>query len=242
MSPSMNWTLQRAAAWSGIAFILLVGIGWWPIAQFIPPHDPVATAEQVAEIYRQNHVRIRLGLVLALASAAFCMPFVASISAQMRRIEGPHAILSNTQLACGALGVLIFIIPMMIWVSLAYRPDRPAEVIQGLNDVGWFILLMTLSPAFVQNICIGIAILIDGREEPVFPRWAGFFNLWVAVLFIPAGMVAFFRHGPFAWNGLIAFWIPAAVFGAWIFIMVFLLLRAISRQQREAGEGALASA
>jgi hypothetical protein len=54
---------------------------------------------------------------------------------------------------------------------------------------------------------------------PVFPRWAGYYNLWIALLVLPATMIMFFRDGPFAWTGLIGVWSPAAVFGSWYLVM-----------------------
>jgi len=40
-------------------------------------------------------------------------------------------------------------------------------------------------------------------------------------------MIIFFKTGPFAWTGIIGFWIPAAVFGVWYIVMTVYLLRAI---------------
>jgi hypothetical protein len=52
----------------------------------------------------------------------------------------------------------------------------------------------------------------------------------VAILF-EAGPVAFLtRTGPFAWDGLLVFWIPLTLVIGWISIMAALLLRAIGAQ------------
>ena len=77
----------------------------------------------------------------------------------------------------------------------------------------------------VQIASIGIAILIDRRERPVFPRWAGYFNLWVALLISPAGVVVFFKQGPFSWNGIVGFFTPLVAFAGWIAVMTAVLLR-----------------
>ena len=57
----------------------------------------------------------------------------------------------------------------------------------------------------MQCLCLGIAILIDKRDRPIFPRWSGYLSLWTATLLAPAGVVPLFKDGPFAWNGLLGF-------------------------------------
>jgi hypothetical protein len=118
-------------------------------------------------------------LVIALSGALFA-PFVAVISIQMRRIEGASPILTYTQLCSGSIGALFFIIPSILFGVAAYRPDRPPELILLLNDLAWFCAVMPVAAAFVQNVAI-------------------------ALLFAPGGLITFFKSGPFAWNGLLAF-------------------------------------
>jgi hypothetical protein len=65
----------------------------------------------------------------------------------------------------------------------------------------------------------GLDILNDKRPTPMFPRWTAWFSFWAAILFVPAGAVLIFKTGPFAWNGLIAFYIPVITFFAWLMLM-----------------------
>ena len=44
---------------------------------------------------------------------------------------------------------------------------------------------------------------------------------------MPASVLAFFHDGPFAWNGLMCFWVPATVFCIQFAANVTMLLRAI---------------
>jgi len=81
-----------------------------------------------------------------------------------------------------------------------------------LNDAAWLSFIGAFAPAMMQSLVIGIAVIGDHSERPVFPRWVAYFNFWAALLFIPAGSCSSPR-GPFAWNGIFPFWIPAAVFG-----------------------------
>jgi hypothetical protein len=101
---------------------------------------------------------------------------------------------------------------------------------QIINDFCWLIFVGMFSPAVLQAFVIGACILSDKRADPVFPRWVGFANLWAAVLFLPGALLPFFKHGPFAWNGLIGFWLVATAFFAWYILMWWSTVRAIKRQ------------
>jgi hypothetical protein len=84
-----------------------------------------------------------------------------------------------------------------------------------------------------------VAIFHDRSPQPV-PALARFLQPWVALLLLPASMIIFFKTGPFAWTGVIGFWIPAAVFGVWYIVMTVVLLRAI-RDEAAADERAARS-
>lgn len=211
-------------------------VGLWPAAGFFPPHLPSASAEEIAAIYQRDAFGIRLGMIVILVAGALFAPFVASIAAQMRRIEHRVTpVLSYTQLVAGTAGVLLFIIPAMIWTVAAYRPERSPEITQTLNDIGWMFFVMPFVLAFVQNLALGFAVISDKRPRPVFPRWLGYFNFWIALLFVPGCLITFFKTGPFAWNGVIAFWVPAAIFGPWFFIVATYVIKA-ARQQAIDGD------
>jgi hypothetical protein len=49
------------------------------------------------------------------------------------------------------------------------------------------------------------------------------------VLYVPGACLAFFQHGAFAWNGLLAFYVPVAAFFIWLVVMTVLTLRSINR-------------
>ncbi|MCY1360840.1 hypothetical protein D9M69_474850 [compost metagenome] len=49
-------------------------------------------------------------------------------------------------------------------------------------------------------------------------------------------MVVFFKSGPFAWNGLFAFWMAAVAFFGWILVTWWVIAKSI-RQQANAEEG-----
>lgn len=151
----------------------------------------------------------------------------------MRRIEGHWSSLAIIQLASGLLVCLLFSYPCLLWGTAAFRPEaQPAQVTQVLNDLGWITFVGFAMTVIVQFVAVGIAILRDRRQTPVYPRWAAYYCLWGSALLAPGNVVLAFRHGPLAWNGLFALWIPLAVFGGWLVLMTYLTLRAISNQER----------
>lgn len=221
----MNPGIQRIAALCGPAFVVLFIGGWWLIAGFVPPHPPTMDADALAAVYAANTGLIRFGILLAMISTAFVLPFTAILAAHIRRIEQGLPVLTYTELIGGALTTVILLVPTVLWSLAAFRPERSPEIILVLNDFAWMFFLMTFAPVCMQILALALAVLLDRRRPPRFPRWVGYFNVWVAVLFAPGGLLTFFKEGPFAWNGVLSFWLPLVAFVAWFFVMAVVLLQ-----------------
>jgi hypothetical protein len=230
----MNTGTQRLMAWSGPVLMVVFLTGFGPVAGFLPPPSPHDSVRQILHFYETDTTSIRLGLWITMLAAALCAPWTVAITVQLKRIEGRTPPLSYLQLILGGLFVLEFIFPLMIWQAAAFRPGASPVITQRLNDLGWLMFVGVVSTAVLQAITIGAAILKDKREQPIFPRWSAYLNFWCAFLFMPGGLVVFFKHGPFGWNGLIAWWLLLTAFGVWVLTMSVLLLReAIPHQERE---------
>lgn len=130
-------------------------------------------------------------------------------------------------MASGIIVTVVLIIPMLLFIGGQFRPERPDELTRLVNDLPYVMLILPWPPILGQLGALAVAIFNDRSPEPVFPRWLGYFNLWVALLLVPAGTIIFFKTGVFAWTGLVGFWIPAAVGGVWYLVMTVMLLRAI---------------
>lgn len=231
----MNTTAQRLCAWSGIACIIIFFVGFWVIAGFIPPPAPKLTGEQLGQLFTNNAVRIRIGMIVSLFAAALLASWSAAVTVLMLRMRGRVGVLAYTNLAVGALFVLEFIFSLIIWQSMTYRVRDP-QILLAMNDTAWFLFVCITSTPMLQTASIGTAIFLDtrdGRPDPVFPRWAGYLNYWVAVLFTPGTIAVFFHDGPFAWNGLFTWYLPLAVFAIWMITMSVLMLKAINSQDTE---------
>jgi len=219
--------VARLGALSGPVGMLLFGIAITPfMLTFYGPIPPSLPAEQVAEFYRVHANGIRAGAIFGIAGATGLGAFSAAITALLKRIEGPSSPCAYLQLAGGILSVLGFLIPMMIWVVAAFRPERDAADIVLLNDLGWTLLVMPAWTGLLQLLPITIAILLDRSAQPLLPRWLAYLCFWTELLFLPALAMGFFQHGPLAWNGLLSFWLAAAGFSTWLICMSICMFRA----------------
>jgi hypothetical protein len=218
--------------WTGPVGIALVLTGWMALAGFLPPPSPNLSLDGVSAVWQDHTSLKRLGMITCVWGGALYVPFTIAIALVMRRIERDR-ILSTTQAALGTFGTVFFTLNFLILAVTAFRPDRPSEVTQALHDVGFTMTFSPVAPFTFQYIAIGLAIVLDRSPRPLFPRWVGYANFWVGLLFVPASLIPFFKTGPLAWNGLLSFWIPVAVFAAWFFIMFWALRRALSAPSRE---------
>ncbi len=229
----MNKFAQRLCAHAGILFAVLMGIGIFGIAGWLPPIDPATSAADISEMFQRDQTRIRIGITVLALACVFWWPFSSAIATQIRRIEGHSHVLASTQLATSTGTVFAVIIPCYVWLALSYRPDLTApDTMQLLNDFAWLSFVGMYPPALIQNLAIGTAVLSDGRAEPIYPRWVGFANYWLAVCYLVGALLPFFKRGPFAWNGLFGFWLAAVSFFGWTVMMWWVTLRAI-REQRD---------
>lgn len=202
----MNIRNQTIGARCVPVAMLLFGLSLVPVAQFVPPMAPTMPPEDVAAFFHDNASGVIIGMILFLISGTLLAPITAFFALQIKRIEGVSSILTYRQLITGTIALALFVLPPIFWTAAAYRADRSLGEFMLLNDLGWFSFIMIAPPGILQAILLGVAILQDKRQNPLFPRWVGYLNLWGALLYIPGGLVALFKTGAFAWNGVIAFW------------------------------------
>jgi hypothetical protein len=133
---------------------------------------------------------------------------------------------------------LLFVLAAIFWQVAAYRPLEDPALTQRFNDLGWFMFLISVPILTVQGIAISLAIFKD-TEQALFPRWFAYFNLWAQLIYLPGTVIPLFKSGPLAWNGILAFWIPAAVYTVWMCLLTWLLLRAASAPDPQPVRGEL---
>lgn len=217
---------QKICAWGGPWCALFFGVGLL-IAGFVPPPAPSLSAEDIAAIYQADANGIRFGMVLSLVAIVGWIALVGVISVQMRRMQGPSRLPAYLQLGAGSIGVLTVMFPVMIFATTAFRPERDPALTQLLNDLGWLIIIPAFPTFITQFLAFAVGVLQDRSATPVFPRWSAYFNVWVALTFICGAFSYFLLRGPFAWDGLFAFWLAGAAFFLWLLVMGGLCLVAV---------------
>ena len=221
----MNAFAQRLCIHVTGLFVVLVG-GAFAVAGWIPPFSPDGSFEDLARNFQgQDNVRIAAAMFF-FGGAAFVFPTVA-IAAQLRRIEGTaRPVMTWAQLLSGAIGVLGIQIPAAIWLAISYYEGTDQQILSTFNAMAWFFLLGAVAPAVFQNFAIA-AVVLSG-DGSIYPRWVGYVNLYCALGLMLGVLTPFFKDGPFAWNGIVGFWVVAVDFFIWVFVMWITTLRAIA--------------
>lgn len=223
--------IQMFGAWCGLLYPLGLILGWAIIAGFLPPHRPSAGADEIAAIFHADYLRVRIGMIIVMFTAMIVIPFSAILGQVLARIEDGAGVLAYSALLGGAGTMVLTFYPAIWWLVACYRPERSADLLYLFNDMSWLQFIGGVSLFMTMPASVAVAALCDTSEHPVFPRWSGYFNVWVILAILPDQLMFFFHSGPFAWNGVFGFWLPLAGFGSWFPITWYLLRNAIKREQ-----------
>jgi len=162
------------------------------------------------------------------------VPLAVVIVLQMMRVERGVKMWSLLGAIGGGLMTVPLVLPPIFWGVAAYDPDRAPEATAVIHQLG-HLTMWTACQWYVLLWIPIAAICLQPKDDPnsPFPRWFGYFSIWAVIMF-SAGAIAFIpRTGPFAWNGLFVFWVPASIWAAWNTFMITLLVRALKRQHSD---------
>jgi hypothetical protein len=204
--------IWMACIWSWPVCAITFGIFFVVVAGFLPPPLESASAADIAAFYDANRTAIRAGLIGAMFASSLLLPYFAVVSAEMRKIEGRNALLAPIQFGGAVILTAFFQIICLFWLLASFRPEVSPEIIRAFNDYGWLVWTMLIPTYSMQFVCMAIAGFIDSRPRPIWPRWAAYMNIWVAVIGAGGVLAVYFKSGPFSWNGIIGIWLPVALF------------------------------
>lgn len=232
----MSKTAQMVGVWCGLGFVFWFFFASWPMAQFIPPPSPTLTGEQLLAKYADNIWMVRAAMPVGLIAGMLVVPFSVTMAIQIARLEGRIPFWAITCVAAGACNAVAFYLPFIFFSAAYYRLDRAPELVQLISDMAWLEYLMVWPPIIMQILCVAIVGLSYKGPLQILPRWFCWLSIWVSLLIAPAGLVIFFQTGPFAWNGLISWWIPAGTFAGYWLILTWIMRNAVLQHAAEAAE------
>ena len=216
MDKRLGLRFELACAWCGLLFLAIFVMCFGIFGHNLPaPPSPAWEEASTAEWVRVNRSDMQLGWVLGLIFVSLYMPWSAQISAHMARIEQHGRTMTYVQLIGGALTVFVVSLAMMFWSVATFRPDRSAETQQLLIDLGWLCLELQWALTAVQMWAMALIGLADKSAQPVFPRWVCWLTIWCGLTFAPASLTQYLKTGPFAWDGMLSYYIPYAAWLVW---------------------------
>lgn len=221
----LGWGLAGALVWvADLRFLL----------HMFPPPSATWTATQVADFYAEHSVEIRVGACISSWVAGFFIPLAVVIAVQIYRHENGRPLWSVVCCSSGAMTSIFAVLPPIFWGVAAFTPSRAPEITSVMHELGVLSYITTVQ--YFAFMWVGVAVICVTPNSVVhspFPRWFGYFSAWVTVMIEVAPIAFLTRSGPFAWNGLVVFWMPFILFGAWAAALFVLLFRAIAQQERD---------
>lgn len=229
----MNISAQSISLWLAAVFGTVLVAAFVLFPGFLPPMSPEMSAGEVAEFYAENKTWIRTSMVVFDFCCVMLLPLFMVVVHHIKRMRTSTDVFAYCYLSAAASGATILAIANLFWLIAAFRPERDPELLVLLNDLAWITFTAPVGMIIAQNLCLALAVYLDQRPDPVFPRWVGHFNIATAILTAPAACAAMFKSGPLAWNGLISFWLRLTLFAAYIGVMFFVLRRAMRHEALE---------
>jgi hypothetical protein len=198
---------------------------------FVHPMSPEASATQVAAFYQRHAARIRYSMILLNWFCVALIPLLMLIVERMRGMAHRTPILRFCMIGVAGAAPIAFLTATVFWLLAAFQPERSPALTQLLNDLAW--ITFTCGVPFLVGQCgfLALAIYFDRQDTPVFRPWLAPFNLAVAIVLVPAGFAGLAHSGPFAWDGLVSFWLKNIAIAVWLVVMAVVLGRTLPRDR-----------
>jgi hypothetical protein len=228
-NPKMD---QWICWWSLPIFYNLFGLIFVYLGKIMPPPKPGLTQAEIVAFVQSNAKNMQIAWVLLALLLGFASLSSGLIVTHMKRMTGVSAALTYTYLAALAVAAL----PGCLFCSLmfalaAFRPDRDPQLVALLYDMGMLSFVGSLGCFVTQYLVFAIAIFLDKRG--IFPKWLAYMSIWGLVTELVAMPIWIFRDGPYAWDGLISFYLGTIIFVTWEFCLIVCLYKAIKHQPLE---------
>jgi len=217
--------------WSLPIFYNLFGFIFVYLGKLMPPPRPGLTTAEIVAFIQANASSMQTAWVLLTLSLGFASLSSGLIIVQMKRMTVSPALPYAYMAALAVAALPGCLLCTILFALAAFRPDRDPEIIALLYDMGLLSFVGSLGCFATQYMIFAIAIFLDKRG--IFPKWLGYMSIWGAVTELVAAPIWIFKSGPYAWDGLISFYLGTIIFVVWEFFLISSLSKAIKQQPVE---------
>jgi hypothetical protein len=234
MTATANLTSQKIGLWCNWAFCVVTLIGWIGIAHFYMPAPADLTLPEFKTWFSETyHWRNIAGCSLLYIASGFLTPGSIQWGLMLAKIEGRRPLWSITTLVCGVFISLIVFLNACAWLVCSYRQETGADVIAAFYDWAWLAFLLGWIYLAIEMLATAAVEFQDKRDTPMVPRWMTWLTVWGAFGVLGAAGPAFFKSGPFAYHGVLGFYVPATIWGLYIVFTTWFMLKELEREARE---------
>jgi hypothetical protein len=198
------------------------------LGKVMPPPKPGLTQQEIVAFVESNARSMQSAWVLLSLTLGFASLSSGLIVTQMKRMRGVSPALAYAYLAVLAVAALPGCLFCGLMFALAAFRQREPQVVALLYDMGMLSFVGSLGCFVTQYLVFAIAIFLDRRG--IFPKWLAYMSLWGIVTELVAIPIWIFRSGPYAWDGLISFYLGTVIFVVWEICLIICLYKAIKRQ------------
>jgi hypothetical protein len=236
---SRSWRTTRKldqwiAFWSVPVFFSLFGLVFVPLSWMMPPRSPSAPQSEVIDFMQSHNLLIAcaiLTLTFGLGSISNACYLI-----QIKRMSVSPVFLYTVIMGSTTGTIVGMLFPLFCFALGAFRPGYDPAILAMLYDFGYLAFIGSLGCFCIMWMAFGLAIILD--ENNILPKWLGYYTVWQYVSELIAAPVWIATSGPFAWNGLMTFWLAMALFVSWQIIVYVCIYRAIKNQPDEELENA----
>ena len=217
---------QWLCFWSVPLFYSIFGLVFVPLSWMMPPRSPNNSMEGVLAFMQSP----KLLMAAAILTGVVAMSGIANgvYLSQMKRMSISPALRHGFIVGSITGAIVGCLFPLYCFAVGAFRPGYDPAIMQMLYNFGYLAFIGSLGCFCLMWSMLGLSILLD--KNRILPRWLGYYTVWqyVTELFVAAVWVS--HDGPFAWDGLMAFWFNMVLYVPWQIIIYVCIFKAIKDQ------------
>ncbi len=225
---------QWICFWIVPFFYTLFGLVFVPLSWFFPPQSPTASFPEIVAFLQHPNILIAgIILMLTIGLSGVCNAIYVT---QIWRMSVSPVFRYAFMMGATTGAIVGCLFPFVCFTIGTFREGYDPQIMQLLYDFGYMSFIGCLGCFFVMWTCMGLAIILD--DNNTLPKWLGYYTVWQAMTELFATTLWVAQVGPFAWDGLLAFWFNMVLYVPWQIIVYVVIFNAMRNQTASDAGGA----